>query len=77
MHDTTEIKCDFDVSQMMSRWNHVQSLDRSVKPYISSYVELFIQSRDMRPSTPIDEYEDINSEWYVDERENTKYRWLP
>jgi len=27
VHDTAEIKCDFDVSQMISRWKHVQSLD--------------------------------------------------
>jgi len=27
VHDTAEIKCDFDVSQMINRWNHVQSLD--------------------------------------------------
>jgi len=27
VHDTAEIKCDYDVSQMINRWNYVQSLD--------------------------------------------------
>jgi len=56
VHDTAEIKCDFDVSQMISRLNHVQSLDQSVKkPHISFYIELFIQTRDIRPPTPAKE----------------------
>ena len=75
-HDTTKIKCDFDVSQMISRWKHVQSLDQSVKkPRISSYIELFIQTRDISPPTPAEEYEDINSGWFVDHRVR-RYRWL-
>jgi len=76
-HDTAEIKCDFDVSQMISRWKHVQSLDQSVKkPRISSYIELFIQTRDIRPPTPAEEYEDINSGWFVDHRGRRRYKWL-
>jgi len=77
-HDTAEIKCDFDVSQMINRWKHVQSLDQSVKkPRISSYIELFIQTRDIRPPTPFEEYQDINSGWFVDHRGRRRYRWLP
>ena len=69
VHDTAEIKCDFDVSQMISRWKYVQSLDQSVKkPCIPSYIELFIQTRDIRQPTYAEEYEDINSGWFEDHR---------
>jgi len=77
VHDTVKIKCDFDVSQMISRWNHVQSLDQSVKPCISSHIELFIQTRDIRPPTPAEEYEDINFGWFVHKGGRIKYKWLP
>jgi len=53
---------------MISRWNHVQSLDLSVKPRISLHIELFIQTSDIRPPTPAEEYKDINSGWYVGEQ---------
>jgi len=49
IHDTTEIKTDSDVAQMIMRWKEVQCLDPFVAhPYTWQYIELFIQATYIR-----------------------------
>jgi len=45
IHDTTQIKIDIDVAQMIKRWKEVQRLDPSVaRPDTWHYIEFFIQA---------------------------------
>ena len=45
IHDTTQIKIDTDVAQMLKRWKEVQRLDLSVAILtLWQYIELFIQA---------------------------------
>jgi len=60
LHDLVEIKCDNDIIQIIQRWKDVQKIRRKViTPPIAGYIELFIQTKNIRPPTPQESYEDI------------------
>ena len=68
-HDVVEIKCDSDVVQMIQRWKDVQRISKHViHPCTSTDIELFIQTRDIRPPTPQKYFEDIQPWLYKNAR---------
>ena len=65
-HDLVEIKCDTDITQMIQRWKDVQKIRRKViTPPTAGYIELFLQTKDIRPPTPEESYQDIKPWLYT------------
>jgi len=59
-HDLIEIKCDNDIIQMIQRWKDVRKIRRKViTPPTAGYIKLFVQTKEIRPPTPQESYEDI------------------
>jgi len=74
-HDIVEIKCDCDVVQMIQRWKDVQRISKHViRPHTSTNIELFIQTRDIRPPTPQEYFEDIQPWLYKNAIEGLSQR---
>jgi len=65
-HDLVEIKCDNDITQMIQRWKDIKKIRRKViTPPTTGYIKLFVQTKDIRPPTPQESYEDIKPWLYT------------